>query len=152
MVYTPPMNISLRDILKKSIFLGGSIEMGKAENWQIDMINFLEPFDFEIFNPRREDWDSTWKQSYENGNFYQQVNWELNALEHADIILMNFIPDTLSPISLLEMGLFGVDGNIHVVCPDGYWRKGNVDVVCDRYSIPLYNTLDNFKCFIKTMY
>lgn len=152
MVYTPPMNISLRDISKKSIFLGGSIEMGKAENWQIDMIKFLEPFDFEIFNPRREDWESTWKLPYENGNFYQQVNWELNALEHADIILMNFIPDTLSPISLLEMGLFGVDANIHVVCPDGYWRKGNVDVVCDRYSIPLYNTLDDFKRFIKTMY
>lgn len=143
------MNIALRDPLKTSIFLAGSIEMGKAENWQNNMIKFLESYNFEIFNPRRDDWDSSWVQSYENSQFYQQVNWELNALEHADIILMYFDPDTLSPISLLETGLFGVDSNMHIVCPSGYWRKGNIEIVCDRYSIPLYDNLEEFKTYIE---
>lgn len=34
MIYKPPMNIAKRDRDKKSVFLAGSIEMGKAEDWQ----------------------------------------------------------------------------------------------------------------------
>lgn len=46
-----------------SVFLAGSIEMGKAENWQIHVENLLEYTDCVIFNPRRDDWDSSWVQS-----------------------------------------------------------------------------------------
>jgi hypothetical protein len=29
--------------------------------------------------------------------------------------------------------------------PDGFWMKGNVEMVCSLYDIPLFNTLDEFK-------
>ena len=141
MIFKPPMNIANRDFTKKSIFLAGSIEMGKAENWQEELAHGLYCNQYNVFNPRRDDWDSSWEQSYENPQFFQQVSWELNAMEHADFIIMYFSPGTISPISLLELGLYAKTGKLTVVCPDGFSRKGNVDIVCDRYNIPVYKEL-----------
>jgi len=145
MIFTPPQNIAKRDFDSPSIFLAGSIEMGKAEDWQTEMSLFFSGLGINVFNPRRKDWDSSWKQEYENPQFFQQVTWELNALELSNMILMYFIPETQSPISLLELGLFAHTHNIHVVCPQGFWRKGNVEIVCDRYNIPFYDNLEDFK-------
>src|ERR1700761_2759886 len=102
MIFLPPSNIAKRKRNKKSIFLAGSIEMGKAENWQAKVGNFLVSKNFNVFNPRREDWDSSWVQTYKNPHFAQQVRWELNALDKADYIIMYLDPNTISPISLLE--------------------------------------------------
>jgi hypothetical protein len=136
------MNIALRNSARKSVFLAGSIEMGVAENWQDRVGKFFHDLGYDVFNPRREEWDSSWEQSFENPQFYQQVNWELNALESADLIIMYFDPSTKSPISLLELGLFARSGKLRVVCPDGFWRKGNVAITCNYYNIPLHNNLD----------
>ena len=124
-----------------TIFLAGSIEMGKAEDWQQKMEWLFRDGDATIFNPRREEWDSSWSQDIENPQFYQQVNWELNALEKSDLIFMYFAPGTQSPISLLELGLFAHTGKMIVCCPEGFWRKGNVDIVCDRYDIPVFSNV-----------
>jgi len=29
-----------------------------------------------------------------------------------------------------------------VVCPEGFWRKGNIDIVSDRYNIKQVATLE----------
>jgi hypothetical protein len=133
------------DSTKPSIFLAGSIEMGKAEDWQKKAIQFYEENGVEVvvYSPRREDWDSSWEQTFENANFYQQVNWELTALEEATLIIMYFDPNTKSPISLLELGKFADSDKLLVCCPEGFWRKGNVDIVCDRYHIPNYSKFDD---------
>jgi hypothetical protein len=57
---------------------------------------------------------------------------------------MYFCPDSKSPISLLELGLFK-DKSIFVVCPAGFYRNGNVDIVCDRYDIPVFGDMESFK-------
>jgi hypothetical protein len=136
------MNIALRNSARKSVFLAGSIEMGVAENWQDRVGQYFHDLGYDIFNPRREEWDSSWEQKFENPQFYQQVNWELNALENAYLIIMYFDPSTKSPISLLELGLFARSGKLRVVCPDGFWRKGNVEITCNYYKIPLYDNLE----------
>jgi hypothetical protein len=126
-----------------SVFLAGSIEMGIAENWQSRVERGLSESEIVIFNPRRKDWDASWVQSIDNLRFKEQVEWELSALEKADIIALYFDPTTQSPISLLELGLFAnTDKRIVVCCPQGFWRKGNVDIVCVRYSIPQVDSLD----------
>ena len=116
------------------VFLAGSIEMGKATNWQAWITEQLRKFDGTILNPRRSDWDSSWKQEINNPQFRQQVEWELDALNIANLILFYFEPGTKSPISLLELGLFR-QRNLVVCCPYGFYRKGNVDIVCNRYRI-----------------
>jgi len=64
-------------------------------------------------------------------------------MECADKILMYFDPKTKSPISLLELGLFANSNKLIVVCPKGFWRKGNVDIVCRRYEIEQAETIEN---------
>jgi len=118
--------------------------MGAAENWQSRLEKELSDLDVIIYNPRRDDWDSSWVQSIHNAQFVQQVEWELAALEKANIIAMYFDPNTKSPISLLELGLFARTGKMIVCCPEGFWRKGNVDIVCRKYSVPLTSTFDGF--------
>lgn len=126
---------------QKKVFLAGSIEMGAAEDWQRLAEEALSDCEVTIFNPRRDDWDSSWEQRIHNPEFNHQVNWEMDRLEEADHILMYFAPNTKSPISLLELGLHAKDEKLIVVCPDGFWRKGNVEIVCRREGIWLYESL-----------
>ena len=133
----------------KAIFLAGSIEMGKANNWQDYLIQNIDHSNLLILNPRRKDWDNSWKEEKENPQFYEQVNWELSAQERADLIVMYFEPNTKSPISLLELGLFAKSKKMIVFCPKGYWKKGNVDVVCERYGIKQFESLDEILKGIK---
>ncbi len=127
----------------KAIFLAGSIEMGKADNWQMRLVKALESENVILLNPRRDDWDSSWMQSIDNPKFREQVEWELAAQEWADIIAMYFDPNTKSPITLLELGLFARTGKMIVCCPDGFWRKGNVDIVCNRYGIEQVEAIED---------
>jgi hypothetical protein len=127
---------------KKTAFLGGSIEMGTAENWQARLVNDFENTNITFLNPRRDDWDSNWKQEASNPQFHEQVTWELDALEFSELIIFYFDPNTKSPITLMELGLFAASEKVIVCCPDGFWRKGNVEIVCQRNNIPMVNTFD----------
>jgi hypothetical protein len=125
------------------VFLAGSIEMGVAEFWQDKAISNLSNLPIKIFNPRRLDWDSSWEQVPGDNEFSSQVNWELSMIGMADVILFYFDPDTKAPVTLLELGLtLGLRLDIIVVCPNGYWRKGNVEITCARFGVPVLNTLE----------
>lgn len=136
-VIKAPNRITYDEETGYKIFFAGSIEMGKAENWQEKLTKALSKERGLILNPRRDDWDSTWVQKIDNPKFREQVEWELDALNMADIIVLCFDPKTQSPISLLELGLYAQTGKMIVYCPEGFWRKGNVDIVCRRYKIPM---------------
>ena len=73
----------------------------------------------------------------------------MDALEKADVILIYFDPKTKSPISLLELGLFAKSRKLVVCCPEGFWRKGNVDIVCDRFGIEQVEDLEEAIDLIK---
>ena len=128
--------------LGKSIFLAGSIEMGLAEDWQAKTAEIFNDYDLTFLNPRRDNWDSNLPQKKMNDEFSYQVNWEMDNLNECDIIFMNILPDTKSPITLLELGLHADSKKIIVCCPDGFWRKGNVEIVCSRFNIPLHNNFE----------
>ncbi|MCK9531823.1 MAG: nucleoside 2-deoxyribosyltransferase domain-containing protein [Gammaproteobacteria bacterium] len=132
------------------IFLAGSIDQGKAVDWQTQISELLSNSPITVFNPRRDDWDSSWVQDISNDQFRYQVEWELDHMDLADKILMYYDPKGQAPITLLEMGLHAQDNKLIVCCPDGYWRKGNVQITCKRYQIPLYNTLEEFIDTIKS--
>ncbi|MEO1450044.1 MAG: nucleoside 2-deoxyribosyltransferase domain-containing protein, partial [Bacteroidota bacterium] len=124
------------------IFLAGSIEMGQAPDWQQQIIDTLADQNCIWLNPRRRDWDSSWRAEIDNPVFVEQVEWELAGQEQADLIAMYLDPGTKAPISLLELGLFANSGKMIVCCPEGYWRKGNVDVVCRHHGVYQVPTLE----------
>lgn len=129
----------------KTVFLAGSIEMGAAEQWQTRAVELLKDSGLTIVNPRRDDWDSTWEQKATNPQFREQVTWELQHIEDADAVIIYFDPNTKAPITLLELGFCAGHKNaldIFVVCPEGFYRKGNVDIVCERYGLFTFDTLE----------
>jgi hypothetical protein len=130
-----------------SIFLAGSIEMGKAEDWQTKVTKLLTSHyeNIYIFNPRRDDWSSDWKQEIENKQFNEQVTWELSHIESSTIMLVHFDPKTQSPITLAELGIAcgKFPDKVIVSCPEGFFRKGNVDIICHRYGVTQIESLDD---------
>lgn len=130
------------------VFLAGSIEQGRAALWHKDVIvgaGEAGPDGGEVLylNPRRDQWDPTWVQSIDNPQFRGQVEWEIAGIEYADIIFFYFQPDTQAPITLHELGLALASGKrCIVVCPPGFWRKGNVDISCDHYGVKVYDTIE----------
>jgi len=127
---------------RPAIFLAGSIEMGKAVKWQDYTVKKLESFEGTLFNPRREHWGYSWRESIKNKKFREQVAWELEALEKSDYIILYFDPRSKSPISLLELGLFARSHKIFCCCPPKFWRRGNVEFICAKFKIPLDSNLD----------
>ena len=135
-VHRPPMKWDVR-AGAPTVFLAGSIDMGAATDWQAELTALLVARDVTVLNPRREDWDATWRQSIDEPEFREQVEWELDGLDRADVVAMWFAAESKAPITLLELGLTARSGKLLVGCPEGFWRKGNVEVVCARFGIPL---------------
>ena len=143
-----PNDIPIDDNRLK-IFLGGSIDMGKSEDWQAKLEKQLSGYNVIVLNPRRDDWNKEWKPISTDPNFRKQVEWELSALETSDIIVMYFAPGSQSPISLMEFGLYAKTNKLLVLCPDGFWRKGNVDIVAEKYNISMINSFDELMMELK---
>jgi hypothetical protein len=144
LVFPPMTYFKPVDAPKPSVFLAGSIEMGKAVDWQAEAAERLEKTTSVIFNPRRPDFCPTWDQSILDPEFNAQVNWELDHIERADYVLFNFVGETMSPITLLELGFVSAKKpkQALVHCPQDFWRKGNVDIVCNRYGMRMVEDLD----------
>jgi hypothetical protein len=134
-VLKPPMSHT-------TVFLMGSIEMGTAEHWQERLTELLLPC--LVLNPRRDDWQAEASQQATNEYFSSQVRWELSGIEKADLIAVYIDPATKSPITLLELGIVSQlkPASVVVVCPDAYWRSGNVAIVCERYGMQRVATLE----------
>ena len=121
------------------IFLAGTIDGGNSVDWQETAAALLDAGNANciLYNPRQKEWHPE-----REGEMDYQVGWELEHLEKADLILMNFLPGSQSPITLLELGLFARSGKLHVVCPPDFYRYDNVRITCHRYGVPLYATLE----------
>lgn len=146
---TPPNQIPLIGNEVK-IFLAGTIDNGDSEDWQAIARKYLiRNFDkigytkkrLLVLNPRRVEWNPDLKQSFESPEFFQQVTWEMDAMEKSNLIIMNFLPNSKSPITLLELGLFAKSRKVMVCCPDEFYRSGNIQIVCNKFNIPLFKTL-----------
>lgn len=132
---------------QKRLFLAGSIEQGTAELWQDVIAQELHGKDVVVVNPRRDDWNPDWVQSLDNEDFVIQLDWEISELDAASYVAFYFQAGTKSPISIGEfyyllprvaMGLV----NVAVCCPEGFWRKGNIDFMAERFRVHQCYDLD----------
>lgn len=150
MIVKPPQIVKI-DYSKINVFTAGTIDQDNSEDWQTKLCEpFIDNEDIILFNPRRENWDSSWANVKSDENFYGQVNWELSYLDYVDIIVFVFLPGSKSPITLLELGLYANSGKCIVYCPDGFWRKGNVDIVCEKYGIRQVDSIEEIIKYISS--
>ena len=148
-ILKPPASLAIPD-RARVVFLAGSIEMGAAEDWQSTLTAALGDRELMVLNPRRDEWDGSWRQSIDEPKFREQVEWELDGLDRADVIAMWFAGGTKSPITLLELGLHARGGKLIIGCPPEFWRRGNIEVVAARCGIQLHATWDAFKHAVLT--
>ena len=150
-----PERKSPEEQLPLKVFLAGSIEMGVAENWQDRLTGEFENYNVEVYNPRRDDWDSSWVQDPTRGTqFHEQVAWELDHIVEADLVVFFFDKDTKSPITLAELGLsIGLGKEIMVYCPQEFFRYGNVAVMMNKfdYMNKLFINEDEFVAELKLL-
>lgn len=129
------------DLPRPWLFLAGAIDQGRAEPWQDRVIADLADLPGTILNPRRSAWDATWGNDLDDPRFVEQVTWELDALEAADHVACWLPAEASAPVSLLELGLHTRGGRLVVGCPPGFHRRGNVRLVCARWSVPCVASL-----------
>jgi len=141
-VYTPENlennQISANTKKTLSVFLAGTIDNGASVDWQSEVIEHLEtePYgNIIVYNPRRK----TWNPEAGHDEVMKQIDWEQRALEVSDFIVMNFLQDSKSPISFLELGLFARSKKIAVFCPKKFYRYDNIEDTCHRYNVELIN-------------
>ena len=146
-VFTPPDNYDsgsymIDGVFPLNLFLAGTIDNGNSLDWESAIIEELNLEDTNhpimIYNPRRKEWNKNASKE----EMDEQINWELYHLNRADLIVMNILPNSKSPISLMEIGLFARDKKMIVFCNENFYRYENVKVVCDKFGLPLFNTND----------
>lgn len=138
MIVTAPNPIKYK-LFDKILFLAGTIDNGEAENWQDKVAKRLEPKFNVVLNPRRKAWDKNADQT----ELRQQINWELDGINLASHVLFNFLPDSKSPVTMLELGmvLAAGDQTTIIVCPDKFYRSTNIKVTAAYFNAPVYQTL-----------
>ena len=55
---------------------------------------------------------------------------------------MYLADNSKSPISLLELGLYGPEGKMIVFCTENFYRSTNIKLTCQKYLIPLIQSTD----------
>lgn len=84
--------------------------------------------------------------------FVAQVEWEMDHGKLADVIVIYFVPGTQAPISLLELGtyaaLYGGE-KVVVCCPEGFWKRGNVRIVCGRFGVQCVDGVDELEGIVR---
>lgn len=128
-----------------SVILYGSIEQNVTVGWRSELASSLSDLPVAILNPLREDWDNSWKEDISDPNFKEQVQWEMDHGQIADVIAFYFDAATLAPITLMEFGLHATTGKVVVWCHPEFKKRGNVQIVCLRNNIPLVSTKEDLK-------
>ena len=126
-----------------TVFLAGTIDNGSSIDWQQELIKKLEDRnDIVLYNPRKASWDpNAGPDAVE-----KQILWELEMQDKVDIVVMNIIPGSKSPICLLELGLhLGKEKPLMLLCSEGFYRWTNVRVTARRYLPQEINIWDNSK-------
>ncbi len=131
----------------KTVFLAGTaVRTAGAKDWRTALTEALAHVpELTILDPYRPDWDAGWREDESFAPFRDQVEWELDMQARADLVAVYLYPGTQAHVSLLELGLAVGSGNgdsdgsdgVVVCCPEGYWKRGNVSIVCRRFGVEM---------------
>jgi hypothetical protein len=147
-VHLPPITPLIN---RPSVILYGAIHSDPNNDWQTRLTALLSDLPIAILNPRRDDWDSSWIEDISFAPFKEQVEWEMDHARIADVIVFYFAGEAKQPITLLELGLYAGTGKAIVCCPEGFWKRGNVQMVCERYNIDLVDSVEELGDKVRAM-
>jgi Nucleoside 2-deoxyribosyltransferase like len=113
------------------VFLAGGI--GNCPDWQTEAAANLADTDAILLNPRRKQFRTPWNRA----DSQEQITWEYEALQDADIILFWFTGGpSAQPIALFELGTHATRATKPIVVgrdPD-YLRADDIDIQLGLYA------------------
>jgi len=137
MIITSEQKLPEKNSSEKYVFLAGSIDNSYFGDWRKKIIKKIET-KVNVFDPTNKK-----HNSLSNAEMKSHILWELDALAISDKILLNFLPDSKSPISLVELGLYVASNKLIVVCPIEFYKSSYVYTLCKKYDTPIYDTINN---------
>lgn len=136
MIFSSHSNISQIPQNKECIFLAGSMAAKSEINWRQTVVDELQE-SYHFLDPTNPNHDTL-----EDLEMRKHIKWELDELKKADYIIMNFLPDSLSPISMVELGMYIATNKLIVVCPKEFYKWRYIDTLCKEYNTPIFNQLE----------
>lgn len=122
---------------KEYIFLAGSMVTEPEVNWRQTVVNNLQE-SYHFLDPTNPN-----HNSLGDVEMREHIKWEFNGLRIADYIILNFLPDSLSPISMVELGMYIATRKLIVVCPKEFYKWRYIDTLCKEYNTPIFNQLED---------
>lgn len=140
------------ELTRPSLVLFGTIETDPTDNWASNLSTTLLDLPIQILNPRRDDWDSTWREEVSFTPFRENVEWEMSHAEKAGLIVFCFKAGSLCPISLLELGMHASRFGQHTIvcCEEGFYKRGNVEIVCAKFGVPFMKTTEELENLVRS--
>ena len=89
--------------------------------------------------------------SITNQEYMNKKTWEMDMVNAADGIFLNFLSKSVSPLPLFEFGLLATSGKLIVRCPENYFQYSQVAFTCQRMGITLLPTKANVKDVLWSM-
>ncbi len=145
MVHTSDTNLPPQANSKKLVFLAGSMCIDKEDNWRKNVIkNYANDFDF--IDPTNEN-----HNLLNDSLMKKHINWELEGLELSDIIFMNLLPESKSPISMVELGLYARSNKLIICCPENFYQYRYINALAKKYNVTLFSELDKGIQYLKKL-
>ena len=156
-IEAPNDTYSLREKKSVKVFLAGGIS--GCRDWQKEYIESIKSdfrfnssdfnVTFTLYNPRRESFNI-----HEVAMREEQIVWEYNKLQEADIISFWFTNETTQPITLYELGkALGSGKKIIIGMDEDYERYEDVRIQAELagYDTPIINDIDRLSAYMLYM-
>lgn len=143
MIYTSKIPLPVKEGNKDYVFLAGSIDLKLKGNWRNKLIDIVGN-KVHFIDPTISNHDEL-----DDNQMKKHINWELDALNLADKVFLNFLPDSKSPISLIELGLYVRTPKLIVVCPDEFYQSRYIKTLCEKYKVTIFNDFNQAIKYIK---
>lgn len=146
LVVHTPRNTHI-EVAAPSVFLGGTIDMGKSFDWQRHVIDSMTAYRLNVYNPRRPGFTT-----FDDEEQTYQIEWELFYLDKVDHVMMVFLDGSKAPISFLELGMLlkSAPEKLIVVCSENFYRAKNVHITCKQHGVTPVSTISEAVMILKT--
>ena len=132
------------------LYLGGTMDFGSSENdWQTKfqegLMKLTDPLkgllmirgaSWIIFNPHVPP-TMNLAPTLDNPEFVNVMQWRMTMMDIADVVFLNIMNKSVSPIPVLEFGSLLTSGKLVVRCGELNQIYPQIRLYCEKYNVPL---------------
>uniref|UniRef100_L7J460 Uncharacterized protein n=1 Tax=Pyricularia oryzae (strain P131) TaxID=1143193 RepID=L7J460_PYRO1 len=127
---------------QRIVYLAGSTTGSGTADWREALVGSLAHLPVTWVDPSRPEWDESWREDYDHEPFREHVKWELDMKRRADLVVVHLAASSRPSDGLLELGeMAGARRRCKVVCENGYQKRGDVVMLCQRHEIAVFGSV-----------